>query len=336
MKLSGLLKGILTLTTLSSLSCNGNYPEGMYAEMNTSKGLIVLKLEFEKTPMTVANFVGLAEGTIKSGRENSKFYDGLTFHRVVEGFVIQGGDPDGNGRGGPGYRFPDEIVSDLRHSGPGILSMANAGPGTNGSQFFITLDATPHLDGKHTVFGSVFSGMDVVTKIEQGDIMKTVKIIRVGEKAKNFKADQASFDSMIKNITEAEEMKKKQEAERQAALVKEKYPNATTTTSGLMYVVVKPGDGKKPTPGTKIKVHYTGTLLDGKKFDSSRDRNEPFEFNVGVGMVIPGWDEGLLDMSKGEQRILIIPSKLGYGERGAAGVIPPNATLIFDVEMIDF
>lgn len=331
------MKGLIVLTVASTLmTCSAKYPEGMYAEMNTSKGKIVLKLEFEKVPLTVANFIGLSEGTIKSTRDKNRFYDGLKFHRVVPGFVIQGGDPNGNGTGGPGYKFPDEFNPELRHNGAGVLSMANSGPNTNGSQFFITLAATPHLDDRHSVFGNVIEGMDVVNSISVGDNIESVKIIRVGKKAEEFKADQKAFDSLTNKIVEAEELKKKKLKEQQEAIIKEKYPNAITTASGLMYEIVKKGDGTKPKRGTNVKVHYTGTLLDGKKFDSSRDRNEPFEFLVGTGMVIPGWDEALLDMSRGEQRVLIIPPQLAYGEHGAAGIIPPNATLIFDVELLGF
>lgn len=325
----------MTTTTTKKLSSD-KYSDGMYAEMNTSKGKIILRLEYEKTPLTVTNFVGLAENTIKSTSEGKNFYDGLKFHRVVPGFVIQGGDPDGNGTGGPGYRFPDEFVKELRHDSSGIFSMANAGPNTNGSQFFITLAATPHLDDHHTVFGKVIDGMDVVNSITIGDSIQSIQVIRVGEKANMFKTDQTAFDALLLKINEAEELKKQKENEDQAAIIKKKYPDVITTASGLMYTVVNKGDGQKPKQGTNIKVHYTGTLLNGNKFDSSRDRNEPFEFEVGVRMVIEGWDEGLLDMSRGERRILIIPPQLAYGKRGASGVIPPNATLIFDVELLDF
>jgi peptidylprolyl isomerase len=203
--------------------------------------------------------------------------------------------------------------------------MANSGPGTNGSQFFITHVATPWLDGKHTVFGHVVKGQDVVNAIVQGDVMKSVKIRRVGEKAAAFKADQAAFDSLLASGKDRAETG-----------IRKRWPNAVKTPSGLNYVVVKKGAGGKPSKGAAVTVHYTGWLLDGTKFDSSVDRNKPFTFTVGMGQVIQGWDEGVMDMQKSEKRTLIIPSELGYGARGAGGVIPPNATLVFDVELIEF
>lgn len=141
--------------------------ENLKASIETSKGTIKLELYADQTPLTVANFVNLA----KRG-----YYDGLSFHRVIPNFMVQGGDPLGSGSGGPGYKFEDEFNPNLRHAGPGMLSMANAGPTTNGSQFFITHVATPWLDGKHTVFGKVLSGQDVVDSIAQGDKMTKVTI----------------------------------------------------------------------------------------------------------------------------------------------------------------
>ncbi len=314
--------------------------DGLYAKFITAKGDIICVLEFEKTPLTVANFVGLAEGTKElgggTGKQGTRFYDNLTFHRVIPDFMIQGGCPLGTGTGGPGYTFPDEIDPTLRHSGPGILSMANAGPGTNGSQFFITHIATPWLDGKHTVFGHVVEGQDVVNKIQGNDKLKSVEIIRVGAKASSFQTDQAAFDALLASMDKRASEKELGAMEAQVKEIKQRWPEAITTPSGLQYIVTQKGTGTEtPSAGTTVKAHYTGKLLDGTKFDSSLDRGEPISFPVGQGRVIKGWDEAFLTMTKGEKRVLIIPAALAYGPSGR-GPIPPNATLVFDVELVDF
>lgn len=313
--------------------------DGLYAKIYTSRGEILCLLEYEKTPLTVANFVGLTEGTKELGggsKSGTRYYDGLTFHRVIPDFMVQGGCPLGTGTGGPGYTFPDEIDPSLKHDAPGVLSMANSGPATNGSQFFITHVPTPWLDGKHTVFGYVISGQSVVDAIKQGDVMETVEIIRVGKDAEAFKADQEAFDNLLSTIEERQRDKELVAMEAQNLEIESKYPNAITTPSGLKYVVVEEGTGDAtPAKGTTVTAHYTGKLLDGQKFDSSYDRNDPIKFPVGSGRVIKGWDEAFLGMKKGEKRILIIPPNLGYGESGR-GPIPPNAIMVFDVELIDF
>lgn len=306
-------------------------PDGVYAEFATSKGIITVALEYEKTPITVSNFVGLAEGTKKSNKPAGEpFYDGLKFHRVIPKFMIQGGDPEGNGTGGPGYEFQDEFDPSLKHDKAGILSMANAGPGTNGSQFFITHGPTPHLDGKHSVFGHVYSGQDVVDAITGKDCIDSLRIIRVGAKAKKFKGDEDGFNAAIAKASEAMAEKQKEAEAKLAALTE----TATTTPSGLKFIVNAAGTGSKPTSGSSIKVHYAGRLVDGTPFDSSYTRGKPIDFKVGTGMVIKGWDEALLDMNLGEKRTLIIPPNLAYGPQGRPPVIPKNATLIFDVELV--
>ncbi len=342
--------------------------DGLYAEITTNKGVIIVQLEYQKTPLTVANFVSLAEGKndmVSADLKGKPYYDGLKWHRVIKEFMIQGGDPMGNGSGGPGYKFADEIT-DLKHDKPGILSMANAGKGTNGSQFFITHVPTPHLDGKHTVFGHVVQGMDVVNAIEQGDQMQTVKILRVGKDAKKFDAPKV-FKEYYEKL--ANEQKKKEEAlaaeqkkytegypkakaEKKAYFEKEK-ATATKTASGLMYKVLTKSKAAKPAEGTMVRIGYAGFLEDGTLFDTSdvelskkfmkyipqKDEAKayaPFPFKIGTktGMM-PGFIEALDLMSVGDKMIIYIPGPLGYGERGEprAG-IGPNANTIFEVEML--
>lgn len=319
--------------------------DGLYAEMETSKGTILLQLEFEKTPLTVANFVGLAEGTMhysrdgigKPTKQSKPFYDGLVFHRVIPNFMVQGGCPLGTGTGSPGYRFRDEFDPSLRHSGPGILSMANSGPGSNGSQFFITHVATPWLNNKHSVFGKVVTGMDVVNSIAKGDKLVSVRIIRQGVKAGAFKGGEQHFQELKKSEVDLNVKRETKALENTIAkLEREHGRTAVRTASGLKYIVIEYGNGEKAGKGRDIKAHYSGRLVNGTEFDSSYKRGVPLAFTVGIGRVIKGWDEALADMAKGEKRVLIISPDLGYGAAGHGGVIPPNATLIFEVEMVDF
>ncbi|MEY2739559.1 MAG: putative peptidyl-prolyl cis-trans isomerase precursor PpiB, partial [Bacteroidota bacterium] len=307
--------------------------EGIFAEFNTSKGKITVQLEYQKTPITVANFMTLAEGKnsqITGALKGKPFYDGLKFHRVISDFMIQGGCPKGDGSGDPGYKFDDEFVADLKHSGKGILSMANAGPKTNGSQFFITHKATPHLDGRHTVFGHVTSGLDVVDKIVKDDVINSVKIIRIGKDAKKFNAEKVFTDYFAKKAEADKIEAEKQKVAKEKAL--KEFENAATTASGLKYIVLQQGSGNKPVATSNVKVHYTGMFLDGKVFDSSVQRGETIDF--GLNQVIQGWTEGVQLMAEGSKYKFYIPSKLAYGERGAGGVIPPNTDLIFEVELI--
>jgi peptidylprolyl isomerase len=309
--------------------------DGIYAVMHTGKGEILLSLEYKKTPMTVANFIGLVEGSLNINNEGKAFYNGLTFHRVIDKFMIQGGCPKGNGTGGPGYTFPDEFDDSLKHTAPGCLSMANAGPGTNGSQFFITHVATPWLDGKHTIFGHVLEGQEVVNAIAQGDKLTSVDILKVGSEAEAFEVSRETFSTFVAAAEEKAKNREKNESSKIDAELKNRWPDAIVTESGLRYLVTQKGTGtKNPKRGQTVTVHYTGTLLDGRVFDSSVRRGTPAQFSIGE--VIEGWNEALVTMTTGEKRTLIIPPQLGYGTMGYPGVIPPNSYLVFDVELIKF
>ena len=305
--------------------------EGLFAQIKTSKGVIEIQLEFEKTPGTVGNFVGLSIGKIKnSNKELGKpYYDGLKFHRVINDFMIQGGCPVGTGTGDPGYKFDDEFNADLKHDKPGILSMANSGPATNGSQFFITHIETPWLDNKHTVFGHVIDGLDIVNSIVQDDEIINIKINAVGEKAQSFDPVKA-----FENFNKLKEERINEQKKRTEKLLNDLSDGYSKTDSGLMYKFLDNKNSNKPSKGEKVKVHYKGMLLDGTVFDSSFKRNQPIEFTLGIGQVIKGWDEGISLLGVGDKASFIIPSDLAYGESGAGGVIPPNAPLLFEVELI--
>ena len=303
----------------------------MQAKINTTKGEIIIELEYEKTPITVANFVSLAEGTMENSAKSlgTPYYNGLKFHRVIDNFMIQGGCPNGNGMGDPGYKFQDEFHPELKHDKAGVLSMANSGPNTNGSQFFITHNETPWLDNKHTVFGKVISGQDVVDAVEQDDVMESITIIREGS-AKDFDANKV-FNQAIAEAKKEEERKLLESKKALEDLTKD----AIVTESGLAYKVINKGNGNvNPSSNSTVTVHYTGKLTDGTIFDSSVQRGEPATFPL--NRVIPGWTEGVQLMVVGDKFTFIIPSNLAYGSSGIpqAG-IGPNATLIFEVELLE-
>jgi peptidylprolyl isomerase len=328
-----LLIGVVIILSATETVDAQNLGDGLFARITTNRGDIVVRLEFERTPLTVTNFVALAEGNMASHR-GRRYYDGLTSHRAVDNFMIQGGCPQGRGTGGTGYQFPDEIHPDLRHNRAGILSMANAGPGTNGSQFFITHGPTPHLDGMHTVFVHVFQGQNVVNAIRQGDRIQRIEIIRNGAAANAFRADQENFDRLLGQVRQASENRLQGQRDADIARINADFPNTQQTASGIRFIIQREGTGGRPARGRNVRVHYTGRLLDGTVFDDSRARGQPIEFPVGTGRVIPGWDEAVLDMRVGERRLVIIPPELGYGDRGAGGVIPPNSFLVFEMELI--
>ena len=306
--------------------------DGIYAKFNTTKGSIIVKLTHDKTPGTVGNFVGLAEGQLENNvkKMGEPYYDGIKFHRVIPDFMVQAGCPLGQGTGDAGYKFDDEFHPDLKHDKPGVLSMANSGPGTNGSQFFITHVPTNWLDNKHTVFGHVVEGQDIVDAISQGDIIESLEIIRQGEDAKNWNAIEAfrTFEgSREKRIAEQKNMAE--------AAMEKLAAGFDKTKSGLRYKMIQKGNGTQAEKGKKVSVHYEGSLENGQVFDSSYKRKQPIDFQLGVGQVIEGWDEGIALLKVGDKARFVIPSYLGYGSSGAGGVIPPDATLIFDVELMN-
>ena len=307
--------------------------DGLFARITTSKGDILLRLEYQKAPMTVCNFVALAEGKMTSAG-NKEFYNGLSFHRVIGNFMIQGGCPLGTGTGGPGYRFPDEIDSTLKHDGPGVLSMANAGPGTNGSQFFITHVATPHLDGKHTVFGRVVQGQNTVNAIRQGDKIEKITIIRNGAEANAFRADQVTFDAMIRNADSAAAARSQVQRNADIAEINSKYPVAITSQSGVRYIIQNQGTGPKAPQGSTAVMNIKGMLLSGAIFSDSAIHGGPEELPVGTGRLLPCLEETISDMSRGEKRLIIVPPELAYGDR-ALDAIPPNSYLVFELEMVE-
>ncbi|NJY63270.1 peptidylprolyl isomerase [Salinimicrobium sp. CDJ15-81-2] len=353
-------------------ACNEEYPDlenGIYAEFKTNHGTFLAELYHEATPMTVASFVSLAEGNSALAEEKYKgkpFYDGLVFHRVIKDFMIQGGDPEGTGSGGPGYKFPNEIVDTLKHDSKGLLSMANSGPNSNGSQFFITLKETPWLDGMHTVFGEVIQGQEVVDAIGQvetqpGDrpvedvVIEKVNIIRKGDAAKDFKASEVLSKELQDFKTETEAREREMAEKREA--ISQRFENlraeAQDLENGLKIAFLEEGEGPQPKQGDTVMVNYEGYLTSGDLFDTNvaevaeehgmlnSRRQEmggyapmPVLYSPDAPM-IPGFKNGVQQMKLGDKAVLFIPASQGYGERGAPPVIPPSADLIFEVEMVE-
>jgi peptidyl-prolyl cis-trans isomerase A (cyclophilin A) len=328
---------------------------GLYADIITSKGSIIIKLANEKAPITVANFVSLSEGenlNVADEFKSKKYYDGLKFHRVIPNFMIQGGDPLGIGSGGPGYTFDDEF-SDLTHKGPGILSMANSGPATNGSQFFITHKATPWLDGKHTVFGEVIEGQNVVDSIVTNDLIEEINIIRKGGKAKKFDS-AAVFDSYFKQKNVITQEKNAKEEHIKDINITKHFAiknESITTASGLQYTITEKGNGAAVISTNVVKVNYAVYFDNGKLLETSIEatalandklnkqrqmtgKYEPMEARVGeTDAMIEGFKEGLRLLKEGDKATLFLPYTLAYGANGGQGV-PPNSDLIFEVEIV--
>ena len=361
-------------------ACDNNYSnyqdlkDGLYAEFNTSMGVILIKLTYDKTPVTVANFIALAEGNhpkVDNDFKGKKFYNGIIFHRVIDKFMIHGGDPSGDGTGGPGYKFLDEIDLTLRHDKPGVLSMANSGPGTNGSQFFITEVPTPHLDGKHTVFGHVVKGMeiqDAISNVETAiadrpvkDVtINNLKIIRIGSDAKGFDAVK-TWNEMEPKLFIMQEEKKRAAIEKMDSLArieKEKNNNyrekATKSSSGVEIYYIKKGKGIKPIEGDEIFFYYEGYLaINGVLFgtnrkdlmiaydrysaeDESKGWYDPSKITYSNDMqLIQGFREVLMTMSVGDKVYAYIPSEMGYGNRAMGNRIPANSDLEFIIELVD-
>ena len=313
--------------------------EGLFAVISTDKGDIAIELLYKDTPMTVTNFVGLAEGTLNAAK-GKPFYDGLKFHRVIADFMIQGGDPAGNGTGGPGYKFADEWSDKYSFDKPGYLAMANAGPNTNGSQFFITHVPTDWLNGKHTIFGLVVNeeSQAVVNSIAQGDLMNSIRIYRQGADAEKFTATQADFDKMADAAKKAAAEKKKAANAAKIAAVEKAFPGFAVDEHGIYWKITKEGSGEKCGKRKSVTTEYKGYLVDGKVFDGSakflKGGHEPLDFMTAGGQMIPGFDLMVQEMKLGEVRTIVVPSDLAYGDQGYPGVIPGGAYIAFDIELV--
>ncbi len=356
---------ILVLFTLIFTSCNDeykNFEDGIYANIETNKGKIIVQLYPDEVPLTVANFITLAEGTnskVSDSLKGKKFYDGLTFHRVIKDFMIQGGDPKGNGQGGPGYKFYDEFNPDLKHDSKGVLSMANSGFNTNGSQFFITYKPTPWLDaydsnkqlkdcsnpriGCHSVFGKVVSDLNILDSIANSDIIKNITIVKKGDAAKTFDAvkvfEEEFAKSSEKELERLAELEKSEKArlekfasDQKLFYEKMNVKKAKKQESGLQILTLKRGTGKRFKSSEETTISYAMYLADGKLIQSTKE-DKPFVFTLDKRPLIPGVKEAIMKMRVGGKARLFIPYYLGYGEAGG-GPFPKKADLIFELELL--
>lgn len=344
--------------------------DGLFAKIETSKGDMIVELYYKATPVTVANFVSLAEGKntlVADSLKGKKYYNNTIFHRVIKDFMIQGGDRTGTGMGTPGYRFADEFVDSLKFTKKGQLAMANAGPKSNGSQFFITHKETPWLNNAHTIFGQVIDGVQVIDSIanvktvqadrpEQKVMIKNIEIIRKGSEAKKFNAGKY-FEDFINQEAEKERIKAeeaKKKAEGFLSEIKTQMEKAQTYPSGLKVFKIKSSNGKRPKIGDQVMINYAGYLAaTGQLFDSNekqiaqnhnvynaqRDQMGGYAPMPSIyspdAQFIAGFRDAILTMNVGDRVRAFIPSALGYGSQGAGGVIPPNADLVFDIEIVE-
>lgn len=357
---------LLPLLLLASACREAGPPPGVYADIFSQKGRIRARLEWERTPLAVASFVGLAEGTIQNAAFDSgrPFFDGTTFHRVEAGHVIQAGIPASDRARGPGYVFPNEMHAALSHDHAGALNMANGGPGTNASQFCITLGDRSYLDGDYIVFGDVVEGMDVVFTIERDDRIDSIRILRIGAEAEAYHPDTEAFESLVGAAEARSGRQALQKAEAEEDWIRENYPDLADPRDSVRSALLSPGRGPR-IAGKPIQARYRGTRvrfvghllghegppLEITSFGSGRDGVPgfvdpplPFLFEAGVTSINPGLDGVLAEMTPGERRVVVVPSRFGYGAGGIYPpetpgeprfVIGPNTLLVYEVEVLE-
>jgi peptidyl-prolyl cis-trans isomerase A (cyclophilin A) len=310
-------------------------PPGLYARFTTRKGDLLFLLNYERLPRTVSNFVALAEGKMDTGDSSGPYYTGQKFFNEIKGYALFLGDPEGSGDGGVDYTIPRERGALLSTGTPGSLVMVSQKGEDHGSQIMIMLSGDPFLDRKYTAFGQLQLGQKNLMKLKRGDIVQSVSIIRVGAKAQAFRPDADSVNKMIKEARVEQRQLFAEEQPEVAAVLDELGDDIQQSETGIFFKITKYGEGGKPRPGSTVRMHYSGRLLDGQEFDSSYRRGEPFQFTIGVDGVIPGWVETAISMQSGEKRTIILPPELAYGKNGY-GPIPPDSWLIFDIELVDF